>query len=209
MSQQDKYSILSRESEVDIIRKVILTMNEQKKYEVIKKLVDTSGNKDRAAIELGCTRRTVDRLIKAYRERGKAAFSHGNKGRSPAHTKPDDIRQQIPLLYENKYFDTNIRHFTELLAKNDGITISEGTARTILLEKGILSPKAHRSTRKALKEKLQAEMRTASTKKSRSDAAHKMLLADDPHPRRPRCQFAGEMIQMDAVCSDISSCLRY
>lgn len=198
MSQQDKYSILSRESEVDIIRKVILTMNEQKKYEVIKKLVDTNGNKDRAAIELGCTRRTVDRLIKAYRERGKAAFSHGNKGRSPAHTKPDDIRQQIPLLYENKYFDTNIRHFTELLAKNDGITISEGTARTILLEKDIISPKAHRSTRKALKEKLQAEMRTASTKKSRSDAAHKMLLADDPHPRRPRCQFAGEMIQMDA-----------
>ena len=198
MSQQDKYSILSRESEVDIIRKVILTMNEQKKYEVIKKLVDTNGNKDRAAIELGCTRRTVDRLIKAYRERGKAAFSHGNKGRSPAHTRPDDIRQQIPLLYENKYFDTNIRHFTELLAKNDGITISEGTARTILLEKGILSPKAQRSTRKALKEKLQAEMRTASTKKSRSDAAHKMLLADDPHPRRPRCQFAGEMIQMDA-----------
>lgn len=198
MSQQDKYSILSHESEVDIIRKVILTMNEQKKYEVIKKLVDTNGNKDRAAIELGCTRRTVDRLIKAYRERGKAAFSHGNKGRSPAHTKPDDIRQQIPLLYENKYFDTNIRHFTELLAKNDGITISEGTARTILLEKDIISPKAHRSTRKALKEKLQAEMRTASTKKSRSDAAHKMLLADDPHPRRPRCQFAGEMIQMDA-----------
>ena len=33
MSQQDKYSILSRESEVDIIRKVILTMNEQKKYD--------------------------------------------------------------------------------------------------------------------------------------------------------------------------------
>ena len=41
MSQQDKYSILSRESEVDIIRKVDLRMNEQKKYEVIKKLVDT------------------------------------------------------------------------------------------------------------------------------------------------------------------------
>lgn len=53
MSQQDKHSILSRESEVDIIRKVMLTMNEQKKYEVIKKLVDTNGNKDRAAIELG------------------------------------------------------------------------------------------------------------------------------------------------------------
>lgn len=72
MSQQDRYSILSRESEVDIIRKVILTMNEQKKYEVIRKLADTSGNRNRAAIELGCAGCTVDRLIKAYREREKA-----------------------------------------------------------------------------------------------------------------------------------------
>ena len=72
MFQQDKYSILSRESEVDIIRKVILTMNEQKKYEVIRKLVDTCGNKNRAAIDLECTRRTVGRFAKTYREREKA-----------------------------------------------------------------------------------------------------------------------------------------
>ena len=34
---------------MDIIRKVNLTMNEQKKYEIIKKLVETNGNKSRAA----------------------------------------------------------------------------------------------------------------------------------------------------------------
>lgn len=132
MSQQDKHSILSRESEVDIIRKVMLTMNEQKKYEVIKKTGRYQRQQGQSCNRARITRRTVDRLIKAYRERGKAAFSHGNKGRAPAHTRPDDIRQQILLLYENKYFDTNIRHFTELLEKNDGITISEGTARSIL-----------------------------------------------------------------------------
>ena len=67
---------------MDIIRKVNLTMNEQKKYEIIKKLVETNGNKNRAAVELGCTRRTIDRLINAYRQNGKADFSHGNKGRT-------------------------------------------------------------------------------------------------------------------------------
>lgn len=41
------------DKEVDIIRKVDLKMDEQKKYDVIKKLVDTNGNKDRAALTLG------------------------------------------------------------------------------------------------------------------------------------------------------------
>ncbi len=53
--------------EVDIIRRIDLNMDEQKKYEVIKKLVDSQGNKDRAAITLGITRRQVDRLIIAYK----------------------------------------------------------------------------------------------------------------------------------------------
>ena len=39
--------------EVEIIRRIELNMDEQKKYEVIKKLVDTNGNKDRAAMTLG------------------------------------------------------------------------------------------------------------------------------------------------------------
>ena len=45
------------------MRKVELRMNEQKKYEVIKELVNHKGNKNRVAIELGITRRQVDRLV--------------------------------------------------------------------------------------------------------------------------------------------------
>ena len=63
------------------MRKVELTVNEQRKYEVIKKLVETNGNKKRAAKTLGVTERTINRLIHRYRSEGKAAFSHGNKGR--------------------------------------------------------------------------------------------------------------------------------
>lgn len=45
------------------MRKVELRMNEQNKYEIIKKLVETNGNKKRAATRLGCTVRTINRLI--------------------------------------------------------------------------------------------------------------------------------------------------
>ena len=46
-------------------------------------LVDTKGNKQRAVFTLGISLRQVNRLIKGYKEFGKAFFSHGNKGRKP------------------------------------------------------------------------------------------------------------------------------
>ena len=64
-------------SEVVKIRKVELRMNEQVKYDVIKKLVETNGNKKRAAVTLGCTLRTVNRLIQRYKQEGKAALYPG------------------------------------------------------------------------------------------------------------------------------------
>ena len=42
------------------MRKVELRMNEENKYKIIKKLVETNGNKKRAATRLGCTVRTIN-----------------------------------------------------------------------------------------------------------------------------------------------------
>lgn len=72
MSQMWYDILLSLRQEDTIIRKVELTMDEQKKYEVIKKLVDENGNKSRAALTLGLTPRHINRLVKAYKEKGKA-----------------------------------------------------------------------------------------------------------------------------------------
>ncbi len=61
--------------EVTIIRKVELSMDEQKKYEVIKSLADhPAPNKQRAALTLGCTVRHINRMLKGYKEHGKAYF---------------------------------------------------------------------------------------------------------------------------------------
>ncbi|WP_279014454.1 hypothetical protein [Thomasclavelia cocleata] len=42
------------------MRKVELRMNEENKYLIIKKLVETNGNKKRATIKFGCTVRTIN-----------------------------------------------------------------------------------------------------------------------------------------------------
>lgn len=54
------------------MRKVILRLKEQDKYEKIKEFVDHGGNKNRVALELGITVRQVNRLIIKYKEKGKS-----------------------------------------------------------------------------------------------------------------------------------------
>ena len=49
------------------MRKVVLRMNEDFKYSLIKKLVDSNGNKKRTALQLNCSIRTVNRLIIKYK----------------------------------------------------------------------------------------------------------------------------------------------
>ena len=111
--------------EVTIIRKVELSMDEQKKYEVIKSLADhPAPNKQRAALTLGCTVRHINRMLKGYKEHGKAYFIHGNRGRKPANTIPNETRNLVVDLYRNKYYDANFEHFTELLGKHEDIYIS-------------------------------------------------------------------------------------
>ena len=151
---------------MNAIRKVLLTMDENQKYEVIKKLVDTNGNKKTAALKIGCSDRHINRLIKGYKEQGKSFFVHGNRGRQPANTLSKDIKQLILDLYRTKYQDCNLTHYSELLAEKEEIIVSISSISSILRKEYILSPKANRSSKKALKKELKAlQSKTKSKKK--------------------------------------------
>lgn len=173
-------------------------MDEQKKYEVIKKLVETKGNKDRAAMTLGITRRQVDRLINAYKEKGKAAFVHGNRGRKPAITTPDEVRKNVVDLYRTKYYEANFVHFTELLARNEGITLSVSAVTNFLEADNILSPQVTKAKKKRIKKELEQKKAAARTKKEAEKIQANIVAVEDAHSRRPRCAYFGELEQMDA-----------
>ncbi|NLY81860.1 MAG: hypothetical protein GX078_03645 [Clostridiales bacterium] len=72
------------------MRKVILTMNENEKFQIIKKLVNTNGNKRTACLKLGCSLRHINRLVAGYKDSGKAFFVHGSRGRKLTTTLPVD-----------------------------------------------------------------------------------------------------------------------
>lgn len=180
------------------MRKVDLRMEENNKYLTIKKLVETNGNKKRAAIALNCSVRHINRMIKGYKEGGKEFFIHGNRGRKPANTLDDNTKQLIVDLYRTKYSDANITHYSELLEKHENIKVSPSTIRATLLNEFILSPKAKRVTKKNLDKHLKELKKTANSKKDADVIQNAIIAIEDAHPRRPRCAYAGEMLQMDA-----------
>lgn len=99
------------------MRNIVLTLKEQEKYNVIKKLLETNGNKKRAAKKLRISVRQINRLIAGYKEFGKQFFVHGNRGRKPVNALSFELKNHIEDLYTTKYFDCTYTLFTELLAE--------------------------------------------------------------------------------------------
>lgn len=180
------------------MREVHLTMNEEQKYLVIKKLVETNGNKKNAALKLGCTQRHINRMIIGYKNEGKSFFIHGNRGQTSARAIPASIRQNVLDLYRNKYYDTNFTHFSELLYTEEGISLSISCITSILEKEFILSPKATRAKKRKTKQLLKSMKTNTKSKKKQAVIQSNIAAIEDSHSRRPRCAFFGEMLQMDA-----------
>lgn len=177
---------------MDIIRKVDLNMNEEYKYEIIKKLVETNGNKKTAALRIGCTVRHVNRMIKGYNSEGKGFFSHGNKSNQPFHAIHESTKTMIIDLYKTKYYGANFTHYSELLATKEHISVAPNTIRNILIAEYILSPKARRATKKMVKEKLLIKQETSCISDDAKLEIEKNIIAiEDAHPHRPRCAYSG------------------
>lgn len=181
------------------MRKVELSLKEKRKYEIIKKLIETNGNKERARIKLGLKSiRQVNRLIAGYKDFGKEFFVHGNKGRKPKHALTDEFKNEIEILYTSKYFDCTYTQFTEYLAERENIFLSVPEVGQILRERYILSPKARKATKRNLKKKLLAQKEKLKSKKEIAKLQANIVALQDAHPRQPRCIYFGEEIQTDA-----------
>ena len=173
-------------------------MEQQNKYEVIKNLVDSDGNKKRAALKLGVTVRQVNRLIKKYKKDGKEAFVHGNTGRKPATTISEEIKNNVIDLYQTKYNGANFTHYTELLEELEGISISVTAVTSILESKYIISPKTTKAKKRRLIKSLEEQKEKATSQKETDKIQSNIVALEDAHPSRPRVANFGELIQMDA-----------
>jgi len=98
------------------MRKVDLRMNEQNKYEIIK---DVANKRTSVFKFSSCSIRNIFKLKSLYLNKGKEGFIHGNRNRKPSITLSENLVNEIVTLYSNKYFDSNFKHFKELLEDID------------------------------------------------------------------------------------------
>ena len=190
-----------------------LRMNELEKYKIIKNLVDNNGNKNTAAIKLNLSRRQIDRLIIKYKETGKSAFVHGNRGRIPSKALDKSISNNIILLYKEKYYDCNFNHFKDLLKDRENINVSYNFIYKTLTKNGIYSPKIRKKTKRNLKriELLAKKENQKKTKKDIEVMVSHQLKIEEAHPRQEKPKYFGEVIEMDGSIhnwfGNIKTCL--
>lgn len=184
---------------------VELNMFEKEKYEAIKAVYHQQMSKERAELKLDLSRRQINRLVKRYKEEGKAGFLHGNTKRKPATTLSVTIKKKILKLYRTKYESFNITHFVEKLNEDEEIKVSYSTVRKLLLDHHLLSPKAFRRTKRGKRK----ELKVLEEKKDKLTKQEAKTLNElegvnplKAHPTRSRKKYFGELLQMDASNHD-------
>ena len=98
-----------------------------------------------AAAWLGISARHLRRVVAAYRTAGPAGVVHGNRGRSPVQTLSEERREQIVGLAAGRYAGVNDTHLSELLASEEGITVSRATVRRLRVGAGLARPRTRRA----------------------------------------------------------------
>ena len=136
---------------------------------VIKKAISGRLKTGQAAAKLGISKQYVNRLKKAYSEKGPSCFAHGNKGKAKPWRTDPETESAVIGLYKGKYEGFNFRHFLEKLNEEEGISITYKPLHRILTAAGFRSPKGHKSRKEKAK-----------------------------HPSRPRRKNFGELLQIDA-----------
>ena len=97
---------------------------------------------------LGLSERRVKQIKKEVRENGVKSIQHGNRGRKPKNTIPNETRKRILELRSSYQYElSNFKHFQELLKERENIDISYSALYNILHNAGIKSPKKHRKTK--------------------------------------------------------------
>jgi hypothetical protein len=94
---------------------------------------------------LGLSGRQVRRLVKVIREQGDRGIIHGLRGRPSNRRLPEEMRGRVLSLYQERYPDFGPTLAMEKLFECDGITISDETLRTWLIEAGLWKKRRKRS----------------------------------------------------------------
>jgi transposase len=153
---------------------VTLNAAQSRRKELITKGLTGLMTNRELSLELMLTVRQITDIKARYRQKGDAAFVHGNIGRAPCNKVPEAVEKKVIAILETEkdgekiYGKVNYAHFRDILEENYNIPLSRSKVRDTLMEHGYKSPKRRRVKQK------------------------KKL-----HLMRPRKEHAGELVQAD------------
>ena len=106
-------------------KRFLMSQRELQRYQVISKTIEGAMSTGEAAQVLGLSQRQAFRQKAKVTASGPQGLIHGNRGRSPATTKPEELMQKVKQLYQEVYRGFNASHFTEKLTEVEGMPTSQ------------------------------------------------------------------------------------
>jgi transposase len=130
---------------------VMLRQRDLKRLHVVHKVREGTLTQAEAAKMVELSERQIRRIVARIREEGDGGIQHRARGRQSNRKLPQKLKDRIIVLYRHKYQGFGPVLATEKLSELDGITVSDETLRTWLIESGEWHPrqkrKAHREWR--------------------------------------------------------------
>jgi transposase len=152
-------------------------MREQKRAFILTRLIGGQLTAYQAAELLKVSPRQVRRLKASFSREGPAALVHGNRGRAPANSLPEAVREQVLGLARGKYHGFNHQHFVEKLLEEEQLAVSRMSVHRILRAAGLTSPR----TRRPAKHRRRRERMAQEGMLLQADGSrHQWLGADGP-----------------------------
>jgi transposase len=135
-----------------------LTMQDEKRIEIIQRVFRGELTVLRAAVILGISERQCYRIKQRVHKEGPKGVIHGNRGRACKHKVKEKIVRRVVQLARGKYQGFNDHHLTEKLKEHEQIDLSREKVRGILRSEGISTPRKRRvSKHRSRRERRQAE----------------------------------------------------
>jgi hypothetical protein len=116
---------------------LMATSEELRKLHIIRKALEGSISQTEAAEYLELSVRQVSRLQIRVKEEGDKGILHRSRGSRSHNAFGEEVYNLVISLYRQKYYDFGPTLFSEKLYEDEGVTISDETARQWLIRAGL------------------------------------------------------------------------
>lgn len=178
---------------------------EKEKYSTIEKVEKGELTRKEAAHQLNLSLRQIDRLRIILKRHGENGFIHRGRGKQSQKKVNNTIIEELERIYLDEYYDYNFAAFFDELNENekykDKYNISYSSLYNAFLNDDIISPIAHKETKKLYDEKMNNAIKNnENIEEEKIELFQSRQIAfEQAHIRRSSNTFSfGQEVQMDA-----------